>query len=159
MNTKQNIGIKIRKMRPEDMDSAMALLAEWNMAPVVPTPEIPDPERTGIEMSNAFVAFVANRLVGICSYYQLSDSLAETASLAVDPEYKGTGVGYALQVARLAEMKSKSIRKIRTESDRVEAIDWYVKNFGYTVIGRNRKKHPFGLESIDYWTVLELDLE
>ena len=146
-------------MRPEDRDPVMAILAHWNMAPVSPSAEIPHPERTGIEIDHSFVAIDGSRVVGVCSYILLSDAVAETASLAVHPEYKGSGAGYALQTARLAEMKSRGIKKVRTESDRPETIDWYIRKFGYKVVGRNRKKHPFGLKDIDYWTELEVDLK
>ena len=56
-------------------------------------------------------------------------------------------------------MKKQGFKKIHTETDRPEIIDWYVKKFGYKVVGKNKKKHSFSLEDVDYWTVLELDLK
>lgn len=150
--------IRIRKMRNEDLPACMAILAQWNMAPRPPSDDAPEPERTGIEVANGFVAEAEGRIVGTCSYIVHSADLAETASLAVDPACKGGGVGHLLQQARLDEMRERGIKTVRTETDRPETIRWYVERFGYRVVGTNPKKHAFSLTDIDYWTVLELDL-
>jgi predicted N-acetyltransferase YhbS len=96
--------------------------------------------------------------VGVGSYLLHSDALAETASLAVSPEVKGSGIGARLQVARLEEMLARGIRRVRTETDRPETIAWYQRKFGYRIVGSNPKKHAFSLPDVDVWTVLELDL-
>jgi 3-keto-5-aminohexanoate cleavage enzyme len=154
-----NKNIVIRKMRKCDIEEAMTILSRWNMAPVAPSPEKPDPERSSIDIDNAFVALQEGNVIGIASYIVLSDTIAETASLAVDPHYRGGGIGYKLQKARLEEMRRLGIRKVRTETDRIETINWYKAKFGYREIGRNPKKHDFSLTDIDEWTVLELDLD
>ena len=148
----------VRKMRREDFDEAMRILGLWNMAPRSPSADVPDPERSNIEIENAFVAEFDGRIVGTCSYFMLDDNWAETASLAVDPALKGGGVGALLQQARLDEMRRRGVRRVRTETDRPETIRWYVERFGYQVVGTNPKKHAFSLSDVDYWTVLELDL-
>lgn len=150
--------IRIRKMLEGDVPACMAILSQWNMAPSAPTGDNPDPERSGIDVTNGFVAEVEGRIVGTCSYIIHSPELAETASLAVDPSFKGGGVGYLLQKARLDEMRDRGIRKVRTETDRPETIRWYVEKFGYSIVGTNPKKHAFSLPSVDCWTVLELNL-
>jgi hypothetical protein len=38
-------------------------------------------------------------------------------------------------------------------------VRWYVRKFGYRIVGKAPKKHPFSREDVDEWTVLELDLE
>lgn len=152
------MSIEIRKMEPQDMNTALALLDDWSMAPLSPTPEIPDPERTALNIENSFVALDDGKLVGVASYIILGADTAETASLAVAKECRGLGVGYLLQKARLEEMKRKGIRTVRTETDRPETIDWYVRKFGYRIVGANKKKHSFSLPDVDFWTVLELDL-
>ena len=131
-------------------------LKKWNMAPRVGDA---DAERSGIEVPHSFVAEIAGRIVGTCSYLLLAAGVAETASLAVDPTFKGKGVGFRLQQARLDEMRARGIRKVRTETDRPETISWYVERFGYRIVGINPKKHDFSLSDVDTWTVLELDLE
>jgi ribosomal protein S18 acetylase RimI-like enzyme len=125
---------------------------------MAPTPNLANAERDELAIENSFVAVDGQRLVAVASYIVLSDDSAETASLAVDPEYRGLGLGTKLQLARLREMKSRGIRWVRTESDRPKTLDWYIRNFGYTEIGKNKKKHDFSLSDIDYWTVLQLDL-
>lgn len=145
-------------MNPHDMNAVLDLLAKWNMAPVQATPEVPDPERGSVDIKHSFVALDADCIVGICSYIIIDRTMAETASLAVDPVYQGKHIGERLQVARLNEMKGKGIKRVRTETDRPETIQWYIRKFGYRIIGKNKKKHAFSLPNIDHWTVLELDL-
>ncbi|MDD5329027.1 MAG: GNAT family N-acetyltransferase [Sulfuricella sp.] len=148
----------IRKMRAEDMPAAMAVLGRWNMAPLQASERIPHPERDHLELANTFVAILQGKIVGVASWLQIDSTRAETASLAVDPEFIGCGVGHKLQEARLAEMRDKGIREVRTEADRPDVIRWYVDKFGYRIIGTNPKKHSFGLAGCGHWTVLELRL-
>jgi predicted N-acetyltransferase YhbS len=151
--------IVVRKMHASDLDRVLAILAHWNMAPLRPSAEHPMPERTGIEIGNAFVAVADGMVVGVASYILHGDGLAETASLAVDPGWRGSGIGAMLQRARLAELRARGVLTVRTEADRPEVIDWYVRKFGYRIAGKARKRHPFSVEKIDEWTVLELDLK
>jgi N-acetylglutamate synthase-like GNAT family acetyltransferase len=125
---------------------------------MVPHFNNPNAERNNIEIENSFVACCDDSIVGVASYILLSDQIAETASLAVDPKYKGQGIGFNLQTSRLQEMYSRGIRKVYTETDRQDTIKWYIKYFGYCKKGKNRKKHDFSLTNVDEWTVLELDL-
>ena len=147
--------IVVRPMRPGDVPAAMALLAQWNMAPVA---DRADAERSGIPVEDSFVAEQDGRLIGTASYLMLSPEVAETASLAVDPTVRGGGVGYRLQEARLLAMWKRGVRRVRTETDRPETIRWYIDKFGYRQVGTNPKKHEFSLADVDEWVVLELDL-
>jgi len=148
----------IRKMRSDDLAGVIDVLKIWNMAPIAPTPEIPDPERSKILVENTFVADIGGRIAGTASYIVHSPEIAETASFAVHPDFIGSSLAAALQTARLKEMRSRGILKVRTETDRERLVKWLVAKFGYQVIGSNPKKHAFGLPEIDVWTVLELDL-
>jgi GNAT superfamily N-acetyltransferase len=151
--------VVIRKMREEDRARVMEILAHWNMAPRAPTAELPDPERSTIAADGtAIVAVAGSRIVGVASYILHGGSRAETASLAIDPAWRGTGIGERLQNARLVELKARGVEKLRTECDRPEVIDWYVRKFGYRVVGTTPKKHAFSLGDVDRWTVLELNL-
>lgn len=150
--------LRVRKMREADLPGVLRILALWNMAPRPVSAEVPDPERTTIEVANGFVAESEGRIVGTCSYFLLDDGWAETASLAVDPAPQFAGVGVLLQEARLAEMRRRGVRRVRTETDRPATVRWYVRRFGYRVVGTNPKKHAFSLPDVDVWTVLELDL-
>jgi 3-keto-5-aminohexanoate cleavage enzyme len=149
----------LRKMREEDGPAVLALLGQYNMAPLKPSADVPDPERSGIAVENTFVAEKGGFLVGVSSYFLHSEELAETASLAVDASCRGMNVGYLLQKARLEEMRARGVKRVRTETDRPETVAWYVRKFGYTVVGTNPKKHEFSLRDVDHWTVLDLDLE
>jgi amino-acid N-acetyltransferase len=148
--------VTIRKMTPDDLEAAFQILDMWGMAP---RSDLEDAERSGIEIDNSFVAQARDgQIVGVASYIVHSSELAETASLAVDPDVRGSGLGYRLQRARLEEMRGRGIKRVRTETDRPETVDWYVRKFGYRVVGSNPKKHPFSLPDVHEWTVLELEL-
>ena len=51
------------------------------------------------------------------------------------------------------------MKRLRTETDRAETVDWYIRKFGYRKVGVNPKKHNFSLSDVDEWVVLELDLD
>ena len=149
----------IRKMREQDLPRVTEILAHWNMMPRLPTPALPDVESTGLEkLGAAIVAVVVDRVVGSASYILHGDRRAETGSLAVDPAWRGAGIGAQLQRARVAELKSLGVEQVYTETDRPEVVEWYVRKFGYRIAGTRLKKHAFSLLEIDRWTVLELNL-
>jgi ribosomal protein S18 acetylase RimI-like enzyme len=150
--------IEIRPMRPQELARVVEILAHWNMAPVAPSAACPVPEATGLEEGSTFVAVVGGGIVGVASYVLRGEDRAETASLAVDPAWRGRGIGERLQRERLAAMKARGVRRVRTETDRPETIAWYLRKFGYRVTGSVPKKHAFSLEQVPHWTVLELDL-
>ena len=108
------MAIIVRKMRVDDLDAALHILGEWNMAPTAPSPEVQDPERSELNIQNAFVALQDGKVVGVCSYIIHGPQLAETASLAVSPSCRGLGVGDQLQQARMRELKSLGIKTLRT---------------------------------------------
>jgi predicted N-acetyltransferase YhbS len=146
-------------MREEDRPRVIAILAQWNMAPVPESPQVPDSERADIAAdSAAIVAVIGNQIVGVASYVLHDKNRAETASLAVDPAWRGAGVGARLQRARLAELKSLGVEEVFTETDRPEVVAWYIRKFGYRIAGTRRKKHAFSLPDVEHWTILELDL-
>ena len=147
--------VRIRKMNEDDVEAAMAILDEWDMAPET---DREGAERSEIRVGNSFVAEDGDDIVGTASYILHTDTLGETASMAVDPDYRGQGIGYRLQTARLEEMHDRGIETVRTETDRPRTIEWYIETFGYERVGTNPKKHDFSLSDVDEWTVLELDL-
>lgn len=147
--------VEIRKMREDDLEAVLDVLEAWNMAPRT---ERSDAERSEVRVENSFVAEADGRIVGTASYIVHGPATGETASLAVDPDHRGRGIGYRLQVARLEEMAERGIETVRTETDRPATIRWYREKFGYETVGTTPKKHDFSLPDVDEWTVLELDL-
>jgi N-acetylglutamate synthase-like GNAT family acetyltransferase len=145
-------------MQSSDLIPVTRLLAYWNIAPVVPSREIPDPERTELIVENTHVALDGDRIVGVCSFIQHSPTVAEGASLAVDPAYHRLGIADKLASAIRREMYSRGVRTVRLESDRPESISWLVRHRGYEIVGTTPKRHAFGAPDIDKWTVLHLDL-
>jgi GNAT superfamily N-acetyltransferase len=149
--------VAIRPMREDDREAVIAILKQWNMAPM--SPDVPDPEATGLATDGTTLVAVAGAMIiGVASFIVHAGSEAETVSLAVDRSWRGAGIGAQLQRARLHEMKSRGIRQVLTETDRPEVVQWYVRKFGYRIVGTRRKKHAFSLSDIDHWTVLELSL-
>lgn len=146
-------------MKPSDSAQVLALLAYWNIAPTAPSREIPLPERTEIIIENAHVALDGDQVVGVCSYIRQTPILAEGASFGVAPAYHCRGIGEKLVLASLRERYARGIRKVRSEADRPETIRWLVERFGYRVVGKASKRHAFGAPEVEYWTVLELELD
>jgi uncharacterized protein (DUF849 family)/N-acetylglutamate synthase-like GNAT family acetyltransferase len=148
----------IRPMTADDLPEVLRLLALWNMAPISQTQTGVRPERDHIETGNTFVAILQDRLVGVASFLAIDQERAETASLAVDPDLLGCGIGYKLQIKRLDAMRARGFRHVRTEADRPNVIRWYMEKFGYRKTGTIPKRHAFGDPGRTEWTLLELDL-
>jgi N-acetylglutamate synthase-like GNAT family acetyltransferase len=142
-------------MRPEDLPAVLALLARFNIAPLAPTPEIPDPERTEVVIGNAFVAAASGRIVGVTSFIERSPTVGEGASLAVEPEFRKRGIAEQLILAGRREMHRRGIRTLHTETDRPE---WFLERWPCRVVGTVPKRHAFGRSDVGYWTILEIDL-
>ena len=153
------MNVSIRPMRTADLDQVLQLLARWNISPHLPTAERPFPERTNIIISNTFVAEDAGQIVGVRSFIQLTATEAEGASMAVDTAYQRQGIAKALALAGWRVMWERGIRKIRSETDRPEVVEWLTRDYGYRIVGTAAKRHAFGTMDADHWTVLELDLD
>ena len=57
----QREAVRVRKMREADLPEVLRILALWNMAPRPASAEVPDPERTTIDVANGFVAWLKAR--------------------------------------------------------------------------------------------------
>jgi hypothetical protein len=55
-------------------------------------------------------------------------------------------------------MWERGIRKIRSETDRPEVVEWLIRHYGYRIVGTAAKRHAFGNADEDHWIVLELEL-
>ena len=144
--------VRIRKARPDDVPAIMKLLKVANMH------YIPSPEMADLDWHYYFVAMDGDRLAGFSGYKVLSDVRAKTQLMVVDPAYRRHGIGYRLHERRLRAMARKGIRKVITNADRPETIEWYKEHFGCREIGKLRKVHEFGDPGIQWWTTLEMDV-
>jgi N-acetylglutamate synthase-like GNAT family acetyltransferase len=153
------MAITVRRMQPADLERVLTLLAHWNIAPIAPSADIPNPERSEFIVENALVAEDGERIVGVRSFIRHSPTLGEGASLGVDPGYRGRGVALQLQIAGYRDMYARGIRTIRSEADRPEFIRMLTERFGYRVVGTSPKRHPFGSPEVDHWTILEVELD
>ncbi len=142
----------IRKAVSADRPYMMDILKEFNMHHI-PSEEIPS-----FDITKFYVAVVDNEIIGLSGYEYLSDTLGKTTLMAVSSTFKGTGIGKDLQEVRLRKMYKNRIKTVITNSDRPNVIAWYKKHYGYEETGLIRKYHSFGLDSVDHWTTLKMDL-
>lgn len=142
----------IKEFEEEHSPEMMGLLEGANMH-YIPSEEMPE-----ITFRNYFVSLINKKVVGFSGYKILSLREAKTELMVVDPQYRGYGIGYKLQIKRMEDMFDKGIKILTTNADIPEVIQWYKKNFGYREIGKLTKKYEFGDPNINQWTTLQVDL-
>ncbi len=98
-------------------------------------------------------------IIGASGWKMIAPGRGKTTLLGVDPAWSSLGLGGRLQDARLHRMRSLGARTVLTNADRPESIRWYMRHYGYRVIGRIPKVAEFGLLDVTYWTTLEMDLD
>jgi ribosomal protein S18 acetylase RimI-like enzyme len=144
--------LEIRRARPSDREGILEVMRTANMH------HIPSPEMEELDLGRFFVACAGGRLVGAAGYRLEGGSRGKTTLLAVLPDFRGRGVGSALQEARLREMYRRGVRVVTTNADRPATIAWYRRRYGYREVGTVQKLHEFGDPAMDHWTTLKLDL-
>ncbi len=147
------MNFEISVARPHDRKAMLDVLEPWNMH------HIPSLEMEEIDFNAYFVAKVAGKIVGVSGFKHLYGTQGKTTLLAVYPEFQGGGIGKALQDVRLDAMYRLGIKSVLTNADRADTILWYKKHYGYKEVGRVKKVASFGLDAIEHWTTLELNLE
>jgi len=143
----------VRQARIEDRDDILKIMEYWNMHHV-PSAEMPE-----LDISCFFIAEEDDKVIGASGYKMISPSVGKTTLLGVDPNIRGKGIGMALQEARLKKMHELGAKKVITNADRPETIEWYKKHFGYYEVGKLKKLHSFGRNDIDEWTTIEMNLD
>jgi 3-keto-5-aminohexanoate cleavage enzyme len=137
-----------------DREAILKVMEPWNMH------RVPSPEMEELDLSCFFVARGENGMViGAGGYKILSETTGKTTLLGVYPAFQGLDIGKKLQDARLEALYEAGVKSVITNSDRSEIILWYKKHYGYREIGTLRKVSSFGLDTVDHWTTLEMDLD
>ena len=142
----------IEPARSTDRDAILKVMAHWNMH------HVPSEEMAELDLSCFFVARMNSEVVGASGYQILSPTEGKTTLMSVRPDLAGTGLGRALQDARLDRMASLGVQTVTTNADRPETIAWYKRHYGYREVGNLAKVHSFGHPDIDQWTTLKMDL-
>lgn len=145
--------LRYRAANPADWDAVLGVLATANFRPV-PSPEMPE-----LNLDCGFVAEDEGEIVGVAGFKVMPDGSGKTTLMAVDPRYRGQGVGQRLHELRMDAMLRLGCTKVVTNADRPTTIAWYQRKFGYTAVGSVAKLHEFGDPEIDRWTTLQADLE
>jgi 3-oxoadipate:acetyl-CoA acetyltransferase len=140
---------------PEDRAAMIDVLATANMH------RVPSPEMDDFDVGSWYVAESEGRVVGVAGFRMLTDAdppVGKTTLLAVAPDQRGRGIGYALQELRMRLMREAGAARVVTNADRPDTIAWYERHFGYRRVGELPKRHEFGLPDVDRWTTLEASL-
>jgi N-acetylglutamate synthase-like GNAT family acetyltransferase len=148
-----NEGPTYRRADASDHDAVLRVLATANFRPV-PSPEMPE-----FDLDRCFVAKIAGEIVGAAGFKVLPDGSGKTTLMAVHPSYRRNGVGERLQEARMQAMHRLGCKRVVTNADSPETIEWYQRKFGYRKVGTLEKLHGFGDPDVDHWTTLEADLD
>jgi predicted N-acetyltransferase YhbS len=111
-----------------------------------------------LDLDCFFVAEIGGEIVGAAGFKVLPDGSGKTTLMAVDPSYRRCGVGQRLQEARMQALRRLGCKRVVTNADRPETIEWYQRKFRYRKVGTLEKLHEFGDPDVDHWTTLEADL-
>lgn len=144
--------ISLRSATALDREFILDVMKPWNMH------HVPSPEMGELDLSKFFLVQVLDKIVGAAGYEVFSPELGKTTLLGVLPEFIHLVLGKKLQHERCKAMFELGIKRVITNADRPETIEWYKKNYGYREVGRIEKISPFGLVDVDHWTTLEMDL-
>jgi N-acetylglutamate synthase-like GNAT family acetyltransferase len=145
-NERSKPEIEIRRPSELDRGGILAVLrtAEFH---AIGSPEMPE-----FPLSDCFVAVADGRIVGVGGYRILDADTAKTTLLAVDPTWRGCGIGNMLQEARLRVMKGAGVKRIYTNTDDEAVIAWLERHYGFRRSGELIPKvSPFGRSDMQHW--------
>ena len=141
-----NARIEIRRPTEEDREGILAVLRTANFD-AIGSSEMPE-----FPLADCFIALVRETIVGVGGYRILDTDTAKTTLLAVDPAWRGRGVGNLLQTARLEVMKAAGVKRIYTNTDDEAVIAWLERRHGFRRSGELiAKLRPFGRADRDHW--------
>lgn len=160
----------IRPPALSEMPAVFAVLAEYRVhlfgAGALADPDFPADAllslRNGIVdvdlAARALVAVHQGSVAGFCCWSWLDAPAreAKTVLISVRQSRRGSGIGAALQRARMEAMWAAGARSIHTWSDDPSAIAWYQRHFGYVVLAEEPIRHAlhrFHLGERSWWAV------
>ncbi|ABU81760.1 ribosomal protein S18-alanine N-acetyltransferase [Ignicoccus hospitalis] len=97
----------------------------------------------------SLVAEVNGKVVGYAIAAKEVDKKLHLLNFAVDPQYRGLGIGSALleSLEKLAKKKGLKSIYLEVEEDNYRAMRLY-KKMGFVEVGRIRKYYPWGKDAI-----------
>jgi N-acetylglutamate synthase-like GNAT family acetyltransferase len=138
--------IEIRRPTEADRDAIVAVLRTANFD-AIGSREMPE-----FPLSDCFIALIDGKVVGVGGYRILDADTAKTTLLAVDPAWRGHGVGNRLQAARLDVMKAAGVKRIYTNTDDEAVIAWLERRYRFRRSGELIPKvNAFGRGDRDHW--------
>lgn len=138
--------IEIRRPSESDREGILAVLRTANFD-AIGSSEMPE-----FPLSDCFIALAGERIVGVGGYRILDADTAKTTLLAVDPAWRGRGIGTRLQTVRLEVMKAAGVKRIYTNTDDEAVIAWLERRHGFRRSGELiAKLRPFGRADKDHW--------
>jgi N-acetylglutamate synthase-like GNAT family acetyltransferase len=141
-----NRPIEIRRPTEADRDAILSVLRTANFD-AIGSREMPE-----FPLSDCFIAAVDGTIVGVGGYRILDADTAKTTLLAVDPAWRGHGVGNRLQAARLDVMKAAGVKRIYTNTDDEAVIAWLERRYRFRRSGELIPKvNAFGRGDRDHW--------
>lgn len=161
---------ELRPPTPADVPAMFGVLARYRVHPLG-AGEFSDPDfpadailhlRNGIVdvdlEQRSLVATVDQAIVGFCCWDWLDRDAAQakTVLITVLPSARGSGVGRALQQARMDAMWAAGARTIHTASDDPASVAWYIDHFGYRSLGREpicHALHRFRWRDQVWWAI------
>ena len=123
----------IRTATPKDIGDIIGIIKLLDIDRGYPVTE------SDINTDLFYVAEDEGRVIGISGYEFFGTKGAITTFLGVLPEYKGKGIGYALQKQRMEAVKSLRCDRLLTATPTRESAEWYKRYFGYVEIASSRK--------------------
>jgi ribosomal protein S18 acetylase RimI-like enzyme len=162
--------VAIRPPRATDMPAVFAVLAEYRVQLLgaasladadFPADALLAVRNTIVDVdldARALVAVEQHHVVGFCCWDWLDRDAgaAKTVLITVQRSQRGSGIGAALQQARMDAMWAAGARSIHTWSDDPAAIAWYRRHFGYEAVGEEAIRHAlhrFHLGDSTWWAL------
>jgi len=150
---------EIRRPALGDFDSCLECLNNYRLHPLQGTrsldADFPEDAILTVRNRPALVDFSHRTLVavrdgavlGFCcwDWLDVTKGVAKTVLISVRPEARAWGVGDALQIARLSDIRATGAVEVHTWRDDPRVVNWYCKKFGYERLAQEPIHHTMHL--------------